>query len=909
ETSVSSNLTNLTEAIPRIIDIRHYEDVWGTAVVRVARENYIVGNNRCYERRLSLRVIQEDGTVKPIDVVDTTLMQEIQEINYCWVNYYTIQKNPIQVYPLFEKYILITYTHATNTSDTTTFVDKGAVIDWNGTYISTLDFGPPFLIQGNWIPSSYIVNNITPKKGFLYFSAVNGTGYFGWRQYKHIGGGKFSLIQSDNITNAPLTGFQATVFATLNGRYAIVYANTTIRNVNSTNPIIAPFSANAGIYAIMLNYNQEKTPRQVILYEIPIQNLKFTSISCSIDHVFIGHSCIATAVPNVTTTVVTTTVTPVGAPPTVLSVTTTISAPSTTTTTQNSFYVKIRFLSPGSVMSLDPIYSKFNNSLPIIKTLPLGGYALITRQYTVKSFSFSFDLYNEYDQQSNYSFPLKSIVGNMYGAYDILNNNKMLVVLNETITSWSFLLIDLPPQYNENGYRNLRVNTTSPKIGFSTLEVNTPWISITYHDPIALNDGNLYIYQNLGGNSILRLKVNARTCTQCSVSGKVITIDVLTCTFNAPRGSYYIEVDNDFIKNSEYNEPIMGIYPNVWNFTTGDLPGPPRAGNIYGSLRLTVDGTKFFQNLTDDAKRNFTYSLIDELIVRIPTYKERLGTTENHQLDPSDLSKVIISVALYETRNSTDKMITTYIRDYLDQLVRYKNYTNILTGSYTTYLDETYGYHPSTLGITKCNKARAKKKAEETGEEPEYEESENFIILQLGIALFRFGTFTAFIVLDSKSISYLFIPSVAVLVVPTAINLSVAFWILFSDQSQNENGDKKNNENGDKKNNENGDKKYSENGDKKYNEKIAVMIALLSGTNIDVLLMLNSCLAGLKMFNAPFNDRSLKIIFWCACADIFLSDIPQFIIQAFSPYLSHLQKKKKDKQVNGLDANDVSAMD
>ncbi|CAG8559589.1 14234_t:CDS:2, partial [Cetraspora pellucida] len=893
ETSVPSNLANLTEAIPRIIDIRHYEDGRGTAVVRVARENYMVGNNRCYERRLLLRVIQEDGTVKPIDV-DTSLINEIQDINYCYVtyatNYTTIQKNPIQVYPLFEKYILITYTHATNTSDNTTFVDKGAVIDWNGTYISPLDFGPSFLIQGNWLPNSYIVNNITPKKGFLYLSAVNGTGDFGWRQYDHIGDGKFSSIHHDTVKNAPFTSFQATVFATLNGGYALVYANTTIRNVNSTNPIIA---ANAGIYAIMLNYNQEKTPRQVILYEIPLQNLTFTSIYCSVDHVFIGHSCIAAVVrtqtnqvPNVTTTVVTTTV---GAPPTVLPVTTTISAPSTTTTTRDISYVRIRFLSSGSVMSLDPISSKSNNTVQIIKTLPYGGYSIINRTYTVKSYSFYFDLYNETDYyQSDYNFPLKPIVGNMYGAYDILNNNKMLVVLNETITSWSFLLIDLPPlsQYNETGYGNLHVNATYPKIGFSNLEVNTLRISITYQDPIALNDGNLYIYQNLGGNSILRLKVNARTCTQCIVSGNVITIDVLTCTFNAPHGSYYIEVENNFIKSSEYNEPIMGIYPNIWNFTTGDLEGGPRAGNIYGSLRLTVDGTKRFQGLSGDAKRNFTYSLIDELIVRIPIDKERLKTNENHQFDPSDLSKVIISVFISETKDSSDKMITTHIRDYLDQLVRYKNYTNILTGNYTFYLDETYGYHPST-----------------------------------------------FVILDSKSISYLFIPSVVVLAVPTAINLCVAFWVLFSDQTQNENRDKKNNENGDRKYNENGDKKYNEKSDKIGNEigyqndikeedddkeyvrwiskhgRVAVTIALLSGTNIDVLLMLKSCLAGLKMFNAPFNDRSLKIIFWGACADIFLSDIPQFIIQAFSPYLSHLQKKKKDKQANGLGDNDVSETD
>ncbi|CAG8596274.1 3679_t:CDS:1, partial [Cetraspora pellucida] len=125
ETSVQSNLTR---APPRIIDIRHYEDSLGTAVVRVARENYVAGNNICYERRLLIRVIQENGTVIPINIDNTTL---IPDINYCYV----ANKNPIQVYPLFDEYILVTYTHVTNTSDNTTFVDKGFVVDWSGTYM------------------------------------------------------------------------------------------------------------------------------------------------------------------------------------------------------------------------------------------------------------------------------------------------------------------------------------------------------------------------------------------------------------------------------------------------------------------------------------------------------------------------------------------------------------------------------------------------------------------------------------------------------------------------------------------------------------------------------------------------------------------------------------------------------
>ncbi|CAG8514823.1 18138_t:CDS:2, partial [Racocetra persica] len=164
---------------------------------------------------------------------------------------------------------------------------------------------------------------------------------------------------------------------------------------------------------------------------------------------------------------------------------------------------------------------------------------------------------------------------------------------------------------------------------------------------------------------------------------------------------------------------------------------------------------------------------------RIPTKKGRLRTIEHYQFDTSDSSE----------------------------------------RSTTVNLDETYGYHRTTcleaLGISKRAKASAKKKAEET-EEPKYEECKSFIILQLGIALFRFGTFTAFVIIDSKTILYLFIPNVAFLIIPTVINLFMEFGILFSDQSQN--GDNDNKKDGEK-NNDKGDKKDNENGDENGNEK------------------------------------------------------------------------------------------
>ncbi|RIB17096.1 hypothetical protein C2G38_1460662 [Gigaspora rosea] len=128
----TSSQPNLTGQQPLILNIRHYQDSADTAVIRISRVNYYnyATKNYCFEQRLLLRVIQANGTVIEINFDN---IKEIQDINYCYVN--TNTKNPISIYPLFDQYILISYVHATDTSDNTTFMDMGMVLDWNGRII------------------------------------------------------------------------------------------------------------------------------------------------------------------------------------------------------------------------------------------------------------------------------------------------------------------------------------------------------------------------------------------------------------------------------------------------------------------------------------------------------------------------------------------------------------------------------------------------------------------------------------------------------------------------------------------------------------------------------------------------------------------------------------------------------
>ncbi|RIB17091.1 hypothetical protein C2G38_2089170 [Gigaspora rosea] len=766
------------------------------------------------------------------------------------------------------------------------------VFDWGGNILSKLEFGSSYLFPGtNWYPDEFVINNITPKNGFLRLSAINGIGTdpdsFKWSQYGHHGNGVFYLLTNNTVPRVLNSGsFQVTVFATLNYGYAIVYANTT-NNSSPSDPLSAQLTAKAGIYAILLSYNQTSTSRQTILYEMTSPNLTFSTLFCSVDYVFIGHTCIISAqqsisipanatityYPNLTTTTLVSTTTTAAVP--ILNTPVNITIVDNTVPpniTQKSFDIKIRFLSTGSVISLNPIFNVTSNMIKI-RTLPLGGYTYISQQPNGQIINFTFDIYNEVDQlYTNWTFPQFPIISNIFGAFDVLQNNTILVALNGSITTWSFYAIDLPklaPQI-DNGYGNLQIYSTYPSRNASDLPLNTDTINITFYNPISLSDGSLTIYQTINITKIPRLLINSRTCDaiKCIPSGTFLNLKVLTSTFNDPGGQYSIEIDNNFVKSSDYNEPILGIDPNIWNFQTNNsIPrNQKRTGDVRGKLRLTPSGTFYFLSLNDSGKNEFFTGLINELLVIIPTEQGRLDSSRLHQNDPSSTDKLLISLIVYKMKNG-DKKNATAIQNDLDQLIKNRDVTGIsLFGNKTSLLDKEYGFQPSTSILEFFQLHQLKIILLVVGiflflilfivAKIKSPKSQNFAILQIGITLFRITTVSIFTFTDAKTVPNLYIPSVIFLITPIGLNLLIAFLIIFF-------------------------------GEKGFQEwfghygRIATSFALLSGANIDVFLILKSYLMELELFNAPLSENALKAIFWGSCADTLLQDIPQFIIQIF----------------------------
>ncbi|CAG8580564.1 3417_t:CDS:2, partial [Dentiscutata heterogama] len=562
-----------------------------------------------------------------------------------------------------------------NMSDNTTYEDWGMVIDWNGKNKSNVGFGisSSYLEPDNsWIPSYGITINRDPRKGFLRFSLMPKTTHFAWEQY-----------MVDTIIIGPSNGFFI-ILATLDSGYAIVYNQTENANGNSSLEYI-------GLYSVFLAYNQTKTSKPIILFKIPSTNITLDYLACSVDYVFIGYVCILNVNEKITATtnanMITTTFAakPIATPDGNIS----------SNMTVKTFY-KIRFLSTGSVVAFNRMFSlnSSENDLTFILIFRLGGY---TFTFT-DSYLFYYDpakkiyFYDEYDKiinLTNFEFFKNFSVVDL--SYTLLPNNTFLNALKTNVTTetnntWRLLSIDIPQlsPYGDHRYNNLQINSTIPAIGVK-IQLNFDIISITFHEPISYSNGNLTIFQRINqNNSIIRQIINSRTCN-CSLSDNQITIQfsVLHSTFNKPGGQYYIQMDYDFVKSAEYNEPMLGIDQHVWAFETG----------VSGKLLLTKSGSQYFQILDNNGKHDFFIILIKELTDMIPIEQERLSSNEHYQLyNPgSDSKQIIIMLSISESRNNNES-IASVIKDDLNLLILEKEFTAISGGNVTKYLDESYGF-------------------------------------------------------------------------------------------------------------------------------------------------------------------------------------------------------------------------
>ncbi|CAG8506429.1 8152_t:CDS:10 [Diversispora eburnea] len=728
----------------------------GTVVLRIFNRNpnkTQVAGEAWARPVLSLRIIHPNGTVSEIDKD-----LEIPEFN--WHLTTSPSGNvldPISIFALRKGYTLVRYFNASNPEDIATYEECGRIIDWNGNLYDEVDFGGAYIENGIWYPSATtIVTNVDPEKGFIRIAGMNSS-YIEWQQYVIDDSFNLKRLYEGNIT-LPQNNESSTVFntiATVDEGYSIIMGNST-NSTNSGNN--NPLEIRSAVYALTKRYNDKQFGAPKMIYQLPLDNITISSIATGISSTGIGQVCILTI-------------------------------------TQNNvdYYVKLNFLSSGSITEIVPL----NITVP--------------------------ELHKNAIQDEPSAL-------NARGTLIILPNNTMLISQIENKNTWSFNTTDIPK--------------------FIDLDNE-------------LSDGNITIYQidNSGNNIIRQLFKGANSFCSISDNGLNVTVNVLKSTFSNPNSQFYVKVDNNFARSKAYRESLMGIYDNIWKFNTSSSK-ETFADTVSGVLRLTKEGTEYYENLNSTEKDQFFTDLHLELSKIIPVNIKRLSSNGKTQVDTtvSPGRQILISLNI---QSSKEERSVASIIDNLNDIITYKNMTSIGLSHTAKYLDGDFGFKPKQ-NLWDKYKWRLlclllvlvilvvlfliAEKMESKGR--------NMDILLLGLIIFDFAMDVLFVRHNGKVIEVLYIPSVVFLTVPIGINAIWAFYII-----------------------------SDENKSKTFldwftqHEMVASVFTVLSGADIETLSILYSNLAGFKFFQAPISIKGKKRIFWASCLTIFIEDIPQLIIQ------------------------------
>ncbi|RHZ78429.1 hypothetical protein Glove_165g110 [Diversispora epigaea] len=821
------NEANPFDTPPRIWQYGKYFD--GTVVIRIISRNpnktHIYGEV-WVKPVLSLRIIYSNGTVSEIDKD-----LEIQEFNW----HITTSPggdylDPINIFALQKGFLLVRYFNASNTDDINTYEERGRIIDWNGNLYDEVNFGGAYIENDIWYPTgTTIVINIDPEKGLIRVVGRNVI-YIEWQQYmiddsfnlKNLTDGKITLPQSG-------TSAVFNTVATVDEGYSIIIGNFT----NSTNSD-SFLELYATVYDLKIEYNNTQFSTPKLLYQLPLPNITLSNIFCGISSSGIGQVCILNATHNGVTS-----------------------------------YVKLDFLSSGFVTKITPLSKlpKLPSSYTTgwsVESIPYGGYLFYGSFFNGNQTNTYGYYLNEIENKfTEWDFPEPSVL-NVKGILLILPNNTMLVSQIESLNTWSFFTTDIPKYSvnSDNGYSNLLINSTNPPINAIIQPTDMSNITITYYDPVELSDGYIWIYQvDNNGNNFIRQYVDGGNKKYCSISesGLTVTVKVIKSTFSNPSSQFYVKVDNNFVRSKALGEPLMGINDNIWKFNTYPSEKTIKGTNaISGVLRLTIEGTEYYENLDSTGKSNFFSDLQIILSEIIPVNIKQLSSNEKTQIDGTISRQIIFSLNIQSSKERSIKSII----DDLDDMIKYKSITSISLFPTTNYLDEVFGFEQQNLW-NKCkwgflgviltfaflvflfSIANGRTR-----------HGRNMAIFQLGFIIYDFVLDVIFVSVKGRVVVALYIPSVVFLTVPIGINIIWAYYI-FSKEKKSEcffNW-------------------FSHHG------KVASVFIGLSGADIDALSILHSNIAGLEMFQAPFSTKGKFRIFWLSCLTIFVGDIPQFIIQ------------------------------
>ncbi|CAI2167912.1 20587_t:CDS:2 [Funneliformis geosporum] len=262
--------------------------------------------------------------------------------------------------------------------------------------------------------------------------------------------------------------------------------------------------------------------------------------------------------------------------------------------------------------------------------------------------------------------------------------NTFLILSIQFLTA--FPLVDKP-------FDNDQITNVYP----SMTPIGTNSINMTFSRAVESTiPVNISIYQKLNERNILRQRFLCfRQNCVIGDDENSLTINLLNITFNVPNATYFVEIDDAFLKYKGTDEMISGIKLGTWVIkTTGKYNKTNDDSEIiYGTIRITIEGTKYYKNLTD-SKKDFNQRMIKQISESIPVDLLRLNHSRNYfEFDKDEKKEHLymifrIDPPKYGFNNKT-------AQDVFDDFVKLSKInsdiqTYLDLNNYTKFIDKTF---------------------------------------------------------------------------------------------------------------------------------------------------------------------------------------------------------------------------
>ena len=115
-------------------------------------------------------------------------------------------------------------------------------------------------------------------------------------------------------------------------------------------------------------------------------------------------------------------------------------------------------------------------------------------------------------------------------------------------------------------------------------------------------------------------------------------------------------------------------------------------GTVNGLLRLTANGTSYYENLSSEDRAALCDSIKRQLSQVIPVNLDRLSIHGKPQYDPSLESKQLLFRVEIKSAKTTGQRSVSKVLNDLKTLILHKSITAVQYYSSISMLDETYGF-------------------------------------------------------------------------------------------------------------------------------------------------------------------------------------------------------------------------